>query len=1343
MTAPTAQHPSVGDFYRSGVFQERRRYVGATMQRSRKGSPRYIMPTDFYDWSRIVEANISRLMQIFRRGVVGEDAFKLGENVGAAGVANNFLLGGGSGTAETAETALLGGYRAALFEDVDYRCLNTGVFSTLAADQIHHQYTIAAGAVLTDEHASWTINALAGLSVVVELVAYPIISNTATALTLGGGFNAAALTGVTAQERYYYLQLDRIVGAATDQEVYLDIHLEDWGAAEDPQLNHNVGGTTVESLRRRKVVQWVNVEQVVGMFPTVDYVDLLGTQHYVLKLGTINRRAVVDIAEADITNDREEFGGSPVELVEARDYLLSCVTTQPTNLKDRLQQEESWITVGDGASSDGMFNGIAGLVAAMACGKRTIFVKNGTYDFSGGGGQLEVPVGVRLIAESPDAELVLDETQASWAMRVQDDARVEGFTVSRSDPANTSVMVEILGANTTLWNCFIEDVGAAAAGPAIRIYEGGALVGQCFVAKKCGKAVEFGSSTVGWRSRRSVSTAWGATLRDCRVVVEAANIGAALDNDFAAIDIYSGVQALVDNCTVITDGQALRVRGQYAVTAGIMSTQGGSEVRGSSFLMCKLATMGGCPFVHLQGAVAKFHNNVVDAFGSHTTAHFSYGIYCDTQTSGYVGNLEVHDNLIRGAETGIHVNYPGGALREVSIRGNTILPDDGLGGMEYGINIYSTVADNRGRLQVVDNYVVADSDTTSAIRLYGSATVRGNILDGAGVTNVSGKGIQLLGAGEVNVSYNFLNLFPRAGILLGSSALTGIVSGNVVYAKATSDYGIEADLSPVGAFGFVNNHVDGGLVGIRGKLSNNPLFSFNGNRVSNAAAYGMQDCGYSQDNVIDEVPAVGIYVLGDGVSDQCVQMSGNTSRSGVVVNAVRTVEINDCDLHRNISTALFIQAAGRASVRGNYITVDKDPKPDAGFAVYLHQCGELDVEGNTVLALDSVGRVGIHGGTGIYVTPTSGVVPGGHVTVQNNIVRYTTYPSSTSTSDFGPGILVDRVGDAGITVAHNTVDAGTSGVAGAYYPNTRSILVRGSSADFTVSHNKAKYGIHAENTVGGVVSNNNCAVMGIVALMPDARVCCNDVSIGVPTGYGPDAAGVWIGDTAPQPITAAAAEANLTLYGGAEVLDNSIYGAPAGSPTHPASLVAAGGVQPFADRVNRTAAIVVRADKVTVKGNVVRSDATRRLALLIGYLDYVVADIIGTDSSKRIGVAGAVTIQGNNFHGEMQVAVVLASRGRKRGGGFCNLVANVWSNSRADAINVMVFHDFNQGTLVADQCDVCIMGNSLYYLGSAAGALSGDQAGWILLGYGSSLAAAVVIHDTLGGLETIDATKLT
>jgi len=1326
VTAPSNVSPSAGNYYRSGIFNERRRYVGALAQRSELGRPAYVVSTDFYDWSRIIEANAQRMGQLMLSGVVGADAWKIEV---AAVPAGNFNLKGGSGTAETSARALVGGYLARLFEDVDYRCNLPGPFSTVMADQIHRQYTTAIGAVLTDDRAKWKVVAgvgalaTAGLSCVIAEtgVAYPITANTETTLTLGGGFNAALLTG---SPRHYYIEL-KTLAADRDCDVYLDVHVEDWGATEDGYLNHNPGGTLLESMRRRKLIQQVWVEQVDAEQPTADYVDLGGVQHYVLKLGTITRVAwQANVVLGDIDNDREENGGSAIEVVTARDYIVPCADSA-VSLWERLGAEETYVTVGNGLTNLGMFTGPQGFVDALLCGAKTIFVKNGQYAFNTitVPGTVMIPDGVRVVGESrEDTILLLDESIAGSNLELLANASLENLTVRRSSGAVTlNLGVLLTGPNARVSHCQFTD--ATYKGTCVRLLDGNNVVEGCSFTKTNGIAIQLGDGSV--RGAADLSEVWGAQVRGCSISITSATLSGGADTpDFPAVFLDGIVSGSFCDNTVITNGQALRVDGDFSQPL-TRNDQGGVKISGNQFLLRDNQDLTGYYFVQLGPVNVEFSSNLVDKLGNVDSPHWLYGvrIMSDPGTL-HSGLVRVEGNVIRGCAYGVSYSSTLAKYAQIHIKGNSILapgPDGGpTTGMSYGIWLRTPTGDSsatQSNVRVEDNYIALGEDAVCGILLTGRGVVCGNVIEGYG-TETAADGIQVRGAGPHFVEQNFISSSARYGIFVDASTGEGVIAHNVVLGHNSLDEGVHFE-SYNGHYEVLENFINGCTYGLHcigaGAVEGDVVVLRNTLEDVGAGIHGFLHV--LDNNIRSTGNSVYLNLAKDAGS--YARILGNRGNGQFYLSGLRLVEVLDNefsgwlhpDYDQTVDVAFTIDDCYEVVARRNVIRLNQGIGKQ-GWGFNITDSGTVAVEANEISTENYGAGSDDFGGVGIRVADAGAL--SGPVLVRNNRVAFQS--PTNATSPYGCGIHITRVaGDGDVQVEDNHVTAGSEGT-DAYAAHTHSIYVSGADG-IRVNRNHVEYGIHVSSSsvseAATEVRDNLCIYRGICVdsgLSP--LIKNNHVRIvqTVAAWNAVDRSGIWVGNTDKQiDSNALALLDSLEDNAGAVVVGNTIDTLPpggtnGGNPDVAFSSAGGGGGD------GRAAGIVIRSNRCTAKDNVLRhSSNSARLGMLIGIFDYVALGVAASAEEVRLGVGGRIVVSGNVFSHDSQLVVVLASAAQAtaegwEGRGTLKLQGNNWKFSAQDLFGGFVLHDVGAHD-ANDNASLAASGNDMFYYHGSVPAL--------------------------------------
>ena len=584
---------STGRYHRLGLFSERRQYLASLMQRSDPGEPTYLTDADWNDQTRISMRALQRFAQLSLQGTEGPDAWKLEAN----GNDNDFLLKGGNRSDEGLVGAWVGGFRATLYQDVNYACDRLGGFSEVMADDIHHRFTRISAGELVDDHAMWTPHCFQGLGLSVSvggLGSFEVIDNTATTLTLGGDFPGAGAT-----HEFYFFDL-AVPAADVVQPVWLDVHLEDWGMAEDPQLNHNQDGTPVECARRLRLVKRVWVQQIADVpeQPIAAYRDHTNTWHYVLKIGALVRTGESAVVEVD--NDREENASVAREVEAARVFAGTCVedADQPRDLAERLLRGSTYVTVGT-TSRPGMYNGPEGLLAALACtaaGRRTIYLRNGTYDLAGLG-ELAIPANVVLLGESPQTTITVDSVGIAGAsIRLGAHAQLCNLTVVGTVDRIGDAVVRCEGRRAKLDNVWVWDQSSN--GSAVKIWSpddnatAGAHLRGVSILKVAGRALDIVQSpttsfidtsvvgtppTYGGADAGSVDvSSHGILIEGCQLKSMSATTHSA---DKACIRIGSADEVVLRDVVVQVDGaRALHVQAEVASSGSPSTVTGRGRV---------------------------------------------------------------------------------------------------------------------------------------------------------------------------------------------------------------------------------------------------------------------------------------------------------------------------------------------------------------------------------------------------------------------------------------------------------------------------------------------------------------------------------------------------------------------------------------------------------------------------------------------------------------------------------------------------------------------------------------------------------------------------------------------
>jgi hypothetical protein len=380
--------PSMGRYHRN-IFQEKKRYQSALLQRSDLDHPTFIIDADFRDWSDILLRRNQRALQDmfdvidankhlqYVLGVVQKSWIYLpadervpdwADNLSATqrvpdmdpdpnnnnlgqleDLANheyNLVFSGFKdrrpegrvpNSPEHGARGYAGGFAVTLFKDTDFRCtLDDGTFSLDLARGVHRKFTSVGEGYLDDDRAYWYVDEDEvgffkkcfdiGRPCYIRLYngVYRITDNTETRLTLVNPVTGIAFNPNVRQtdgveiplppytlDRYYYINFrfnpevlpnNQINDNPEAVRIFMDVHLEDHGMAEDPDLDHNPGGSAVEGMRRTTLIQrtfvafpspWRDAGDPAARVlesnsPTKDYTDLGGVRHYVREIASID-----------------------------------------------------------------------------------------------------------------------------------------------------------------------------------------------------------------------------------------------------------------------------------------------------------------------------------------------------------------------------------------------------------------------------------------------------------------------------------------------------------------------------------------------------------------------------------------------------------------------------------------------------------------------------------------------------------------------------------------------------------------------------------------------------------------------------------------------------------------------------------------------------------------------------------------------------------------------------------------------------------------------------------------------------------------------------------------------
>ncbi|RLI38354.1 hypothetical protein DRO66_01875 [Candidatus Bathyarchaeota archaeon] len=158
--------------------------------------------------------------------------------------------------------------------------------------------------VFTDYTREWDVDELAGRTVRVDITDnggtkdLAVVSNTLNTITVAGDESATA-----AEHDHYMLLLETHSG--TDR-VYLDFFLKEIGPEIDTDLQHPTGVKSQYRVQGRTVIQVVQDTTDAGIYKS-DYVDVEGTQHFMVLLAEIDRDGDGSINLAEITDFRKSY----------------------------------------------------------------------------------------------------------------------------------------------------------------------------------------------------------------------------------------------------------------------------------------------------------------------------------------------------------------------------------------------------------------------------------------------------------------------------------------------------------------------------------------------------------------------------------------------------------------------------------------------------------------------------------------------------------------------------------------------------------------------------------------------------------------------------------------------------------------------------------------------------------------------------------------------------------------------------------------------------------------------------------------------------------------------------
>lgn len=755
---------STGRYYRWNLHLERARRQSVLLQRSLNGRPVYVESADFTDWARITRKASQRIAQIFGDAMDGEDAWKLEVLAGE----NNFTIKGGDNTDEGAAAAWVGGFRALLYRDTDYQCVSRGDFNEVDAFNIHHRVTSVSEGALVDVHSKYTVGALVGQTVTIAGAgSFTVTGNTATQVLLDG-FDPADFPELGARP-FYYIDLFAPV-ADFDQEVFLDVHLEDWGVAEDSTLNHNPGvpGKEVECARREVLIQrlWVRQKVLVAEMPTTStYVDATATRHWVMKVGELNRLA--EDASIPAVDPNGDHFPAPDDVRNSRTFQFACDVEPALSLAERLMRDTSVITVGPSTTLgtfQGMYNGAQGLLDALACdaaGPRTVFVRHGSYDLTSiEGAKLVVRQGWKLIGETPNTSIFLNPDAGAESVLVGRHARIENLSLLRNNDSGVSeVAVHLAGRGASLSRVFIQDLKVG--GTALLIQgsaaTGGALVEDVDVYKAAGIGVRFSqvvgepsdvsqggtafgtpyTSVVGSPPAATVDggTAASSTYNTRMVGSRVQVVTDTFDATMPAVYVGAGDSVEISGCAVLADGCPALVVATKLAGAGAPSTwttRGATFISGSVFLIQPSAAYAaastfGASIVSGRASLQDVRLEMIATGGAPTSM-------LRIQPGGELVDVDVDGCHVRSTSSkAVSVFLPSTSAARVRLRRVDSVPVSAASGPTSG---FTVVGESPRSVCELDSCrVLGWSGMTSGFAIIGNADLVGCLVDGSDVAS--------------------------------------------------------------------------------------------------------------------------------------------------------------------------------------------------------------------------------------------------------------------------------------------------------------------------------------------------------------------------------------------------------------------------------------------------------------------------------------------------------------------------------------------------------------------------------------------------------------------------------
>jgi len=313
------------------IFDEAKRYLGNLLQ---EGVP--LVDGDWNDQSENEQKMVQRPFQKMGKRFAGVAFNVLGQTAGAYTGPNTFKLDSGGaalGDAETWAWGWIGGLPVRITNDWLYWPDPDGAsFVAYTARQLdemfHRSFSFAniGGTTyrLVDTSMAFIPGELVGRTLYPDLTDATGPGGSPAGYTItANGVNSIDFVSVpvptASSGDHYGISLTTPGAPPRTDEVYLDCHIEEWNATEDPDLLMPIG-PGIECMRRLKLVQCIHVIEDTathGSMPS-NYVDADGNQHYTVLLATLTRDGSGNIPDSAVVDDRDPHFGSGPEVAEAR-----------------------------------------------------------------------------------------------------------------------------------------------------------------------------------------------------------------------------------------------------------------------------------------------------------------------------------------------------------------------------------------------------------------------------------------------------------------------------------------------------------------------------------------------------------------------------------------------------------------------------------------------------------------------------------------------------------------------------------------------------------------------------------------------------------------------------------------------------------------------------------------------------------------------------------------------------------------------------------------------------------------------------------------------------------------